>query len=87
MVAKHFFAAPRMIGLVSGATFADALSGGPLLGRFGGPMLLTTPGELSPVVLDYLNRYRSQIDDLMVLGGERAVSRQVADDALAALRG
>jgi len=87
MVAKHFFSAPRMVGLASGATFADALSGGPLLGRFGGPMLLTPPGELSPVVLNYLNRHRSEIVDLVVLGGERAVSRQVVDDALNALRG
>ena len=40
-VAQRFFTNPGAVGIASGATFADALSGGALLGREGGPLLLS----------------------------------------------
>ncbi|HUR50128.1 MAG TPA: cell wall-binding repeat-containing protein [Acidimicrobiales bacterium] len=85
-VAERFFSAPRIVGLASGLSFPDALSGGALLGRFRGPLVLTAPDAISPVVLDYLNRHESSIDDLFVMGGEAAVARPVVEDALEALR-
>jgi len=85
-VARRFFARPAIVAIGSGASFPDSLSGGALVGRFSGPMLLSAPDRLSPVVTDYLNTHQPTIKDVLVLGGESAVSRSVADEALAALR-
>ena len=85
IVARRFFSSPSLVGLASGASFADALSGGALLGRVEGPLLLTAPGELSPVVATYLEGNRSSIEDLFVLGGQTAVASAVAEQAGQAL--
>lgn len=86
-VAAMFFEAPSLVGLASGVSFPDALSGGALLGRFSGPMLLTAPDRLTPVVTDYLAQRKGSIEDLFVIGGENAVARPAVDEALRALRG
>jgi len=85
-VARRFFRAPAIVAIGSGVSFPDSLSGGTLVGRFSGPMLLSAPDRLSPVVVDYLNTYQSSIRDVLVLGGETAVSRVVLEEALEALR-
>ena len=45
-VASMFFPTPLIVGIASGATFADAMSGGAYLARLGGPILLTYPTSL-----------------------------------------
>ncbi|MDZ4178341.1 MAG: cell wall-binding repeat-containing protein [Coriobacteriia bacterium] len=62
-------------GVASGAGFADALSGGAMLGRFGSVMMLTPPSHLHADVNNEIVRNRGHIDGLFVIGGEAAVSR------------
>lgn len=66
--------------VVSGATFADALSAAPVSWWTGGPVLLTTPGALHPTVSAYFDdsmSIGSTVDDgigCYLLGGPNAVS-------------
>ena len=78
-VANTFFAAPGMVGIASGATFADALTGGPMLGAARRPMLLVPPsGALPPMVMTYLRRHANA---LMVFGGTKAVHAEMLAQA------
>jgi len=79
---------PELATLVSGASFADALSAAPLSWWTGGPVLLTTPDSLHPAVVDYFDEqgvigstYSDGIG-CYVLGGSSAIS----DAAYAAFR-
>ncbi len=63
-------------------TFADAAAGGPLAGTEG-PVLLTGPDELDGRVADELARVLAPDGEVLLLGGERALSPEV-EDALAA---
>ena len=87
IVARRFFSSPSLVGLASGTSFADALSGGALLGHVGGPLVLTAPNQLSPVVSTYLSGNRSTIDDLFVMGGPAALPASVIEGAREALGG
>ena len=53
-VAQAIFSAPVSIGVASGVTFPDALSGGAFEAHIGGPILLSGPGSLSPPTQAYL---------------------------------
>lgn len=63
--------------------FADALSGNALAAAKGGPLLLTDPHALSPEVARELTRILPPGATVYVLGGEKAVSPQVAADVTA----
>ncbi len=58
--------------------FADALAGGPLAADRGGPLLLTHGDGLSSAARHELNRLG--VDEVVLLGGESALSPQVAGD-------
>lgn len=66
--------------VVSGTSFADALSAAPLVWWTGGPVLLTTPAALHPAVIAYFDDSKSigwtDYDGIgcYVLGGTQAVS-------------
>lgn len=62
--------------VATGTTFPDALAGGPIAGRQGGPILLVKPGELPAVTADELNRLRP--GRIVILGGSSVVSNAVA---------
>lgn len=70
-----------VVHLASGVGFADALGGGPAAAAGGGPVLLTAPDALPPATAAELRRLRP--GRIVVLGGERAVSRRVEDEAAA----
>ncbi|MCW2680495.1 MAG: N-acetylmuramoyl-L-alanine amidase family 2, partial [Frankiales bacterium] len=55
-----------------GASFPDALAGGPAAAALGGPVLLVQRDRVPQVVLDELRRLRPE--RVLVLGGEAAVS-------------
>jgi putative cell wall-binding protein len=81
---------PEMPGAVAKAAvlarddqFADALSGNALAVAKGGPLLLTDPHKLSPEVAKELVRILPPGATIYVLGGEKAVSPQVAADVTA----
>lgn len=63
--------------VATGASFPDALAGGPAAARTGGPMLLTMPGELPGATATELARLRPA--KIVVLGGTSVVSATVAN--------
>ena len=51
-LATRFFAAPTLVGVATGVSFPDALSGGAQLARVDAPLLLATPtGVPAPIVI------------------------------------
>ena len=63
--------------------FADALSGNALAVAKSGPLLLTDPQKLSPEVAKELTRILPPGATIYLLGGEKALSPQVAADVAA----
>lgn len=81
LLAQLFQPNVDVVYLASGAdaNFPDALSGGALAGSQDAPVLLTRPGRLDSATeeaLEYLNA-----DEVIVLGGEGAVSQEVFEAA------
>jgi putative cell wall-binding protein len=62
--------------VATGATFPDALAGGPIGGHLGGPVLLTTRDSLPKETIRELGRLAPA--KIVVLGGSQAVSTAVA---------
>ncbi|MFQ6172861.1 cell wall-binding repeat-containing protein [Oryzobacter sp. R7] len=62
--------------VANGLNFPDALSGAPIAGKTGGPVLLTQAGSLPTVIKTELARLKPQ--RIVVLGGIGAVSSSVA---------
>jgi putative cell wall-binding protein len=85
MVAQTFFTAPAHVGVASGVTFPDALSGGAQIARMGGPMLLTDPATLSPPTQSYLTSIAAKVASGFVYGGELALSDAVEAEVVSAL--
>jgi putative cell wall-binding protein len=76
-VASSFFTAPVSVGVASGATFADAMSGGAYLARLGGPILLTYPTSVPASTSNYLTAVRSDLASSSLFGGTAAISTSV----------
>lgn len=74
--------APAVV-IATGRRWPDALGGSALAGAVGGPVLLSEPGVLPPVVAAEIARLGAR--DAYVLGGEAALSAQVASDVAAVL--
>src|SRR5471032_2504633 len=60
-VANAIFSAPASVGVASGATFPDALSGGAYQAHAGGPILLTAPTTLPAATGSYLTGAKATI--------------------------
>jgi putative cell wall-binding protein len=79
VVAEQLFAAPSAVALAGGEEFPDALTGGPVAGLNGAPLILVPPtGALPPTVMSYLNRASNTVLSAMLFGGTVAVSTPVA---------
>ena len=61
--------------VANGLDFPDALSGAPIAGKNGGPVLLTKPGSLPGAIAAELSRLKPK--KIVVLGGTGAVSTTV----------
>lgn len=68
-----------------GDLWADVSGGSALAGAIDGPLLLTLPGELADGLIAELERLG--VTHVYILGSERAISADVADDLAAALGG
>ncbi len=68
--------APHVV-IASGEGFADALTGGPFAGRHGAPLLLTASQSIPSETLAALRDLKA--DRVTLLGGEAAISEDVAD--------
>ncbi len=79
-VASTFFPTPLTLGIASGATFADAMSGGAYLARLGGPILLTYPTSVPASTSNYLSAVRTNLASSSLFGGSAAISSERADD-------
>lgn len=66
-----------VVFVATGLSFPDALAGGPAAGVRGGPILLVAEDEVPPATADELDRLSPA--EIVVLGGEGAVSAELLD--------
>lgn len=83
VVAAALFGDVRVLGVATGAGFADALALTPLLAQQGAPLLLTPPDALATQVADALGL---DLHEVVLAGGEAAVTPAVAAAMGALLR-
>ncbi len=76
--AKSYPAGVNVAYVASGLNFPDALSGAPIAGKSGGPVLLTATNSLPAPIAMELKRLRPK--KIVVLGGAGAVSGAVATE-------
>ena len=81
-VAERFFRRAEVVGVARNDDFADALGGGVLIGRLGGPLLLTGGDELHPVPRDWLDG-RDTVRSSLLFGGPAALSETVRHEVAA----
>lgn len=86
-VADQIFGDPARVALVRSNRFPDALAGGSHAGALGVPVLLTTPGDLHQAVASHLCDRSGPFRQVLVYGGERAVTGAVANEAVRRGRG
>jgi putative cell wall-binding protein len=80
--ALTFDAPVRRAYIASGQTFSDALSAGPAAAHAGGPVLLSAADHLPSSAAAELRRLHPA--EVILVGGEEALSSAVQDDAAAA---
>jgi hypothetical protein len=86
LVAEQFFNAPSAVGVASGMSFPDALSGGPVAALAGGPtVLVPAAGALPKSTQQYLSSIASSVLTGWLFGGTMAVSTAVADQVAQSL--
>ncbi|MBW8827696.1 MAG: cell wall-binding repeat-containing protein [Acidobacteria bacterium] len=79
LAAMKFFTDPATIGVVSGKSFADALSGGVHIAMTGGPLLAAPPSGALPISTRiYLRPALTNPPAIFVYGGVNAVGDDVA---------
>jgi beta propeller repeat protein len=67
------------LGVATGSTFPDALSGGAALGYYGSPVILTSGTSLSGAASTFLTAHEYEIGRVDVFGGPSVVSAAVYD--------
>ena len=72
-VAQTFFGGPQVVGIATGFNFPDALAGGALAGRVGGPLLLTGATGLPSETADYLSHASGSVSDAIMFGGPAVI--------------
>jgi putative cell wall-binding protein len=87
LIAEHFFPAPTEVGIASGMSFADAMSGGAHIAHLGGPLLLSDTNALSLPTQDYLTASEGSIASAFVYGGPLAISAFAEAGVQAAVTG
>jgi putative cell wall-binding protein len=84
-VASTLFETPTVLGIASGVTYPDALTGGALEAHDGGPVVLSLPESLPTSTTEYLQATKSSVVTSSIFGGIDALSSQVQDEVNAAL--
>lgn len=75
------------LGVATGVTFADALTGGAFMALSGGPLLLTDPGVESPATRDAVLAEGPSASALLVFGGPGAISPTIFDQLTVQVHG
>ncbi len=83
---RRYWCSPAFVGMATGVTFPDALTGGAASGARGGVLLLTSPTTLSSPASNFLRAQKGQVLAVQVFGGAGAVSDTVRAQIDAALR-
>lgn len=78
-VAGAFFTAPVSVGVATGLSFPDALSGGGLLGHAGVPLVLVSSGGVPSSVGTYLAGVKATVAKAYLFGGLNTVSQATQD--------
>lgn len=78
-------ATARPLVLASGATFADALTAGPLTSRLDGALALSAAGHLPGPISDVLAAHTERVAGVRVIGGPSALSEEAVTDLRRAL--
>jgi Pro-kumamolisin, activation domain/Cell wall binding domain 2 (CWB2) len=82
LVAQAFFGTPDSVGLASGVSFPDALSGGSVVAMNNGPILLVPNAGLLPAsVSAYLTTAKASATDAWLFGGPSSVGADVFTSA------
>ena len=76
-VARRLFATPSNVGIATGGSYPDALSGGSRQSVYGGPILLTKTDSLPDGVDSYLRSISRWVDTADIYGGATAVNDAV----------
>jgi putative cell wall-binding protein len=76
-VATTFFTTIAAVDVATGATFPDALGGGAHAAALDIPLVLTDPAALPDTVATYLGEHSGTVTDVVVFGGDAAVSNGV----------
>lgn len=77
-VARYFFGSANAVGLATGMNWADALSGGAVMGTENGPLLLVNPKAGVPGgAAQWLNQDNGQVGHAQIFGGAVAVPASV----------
>jgi putative cell wall-binding protein len=79
--------APTSVGIASGATFPDALTGGAYAANAGIPLLITENDTLVDPVRRQLSGWAAALGAVTVFGGEKAVDGSVLNDIAGAVHG
>ncbi|MGH9129941.1 MAG: cell wall-binding repeat-containing protein [Acidimicrobiales bacterium] len=69
----------KAVVVANDSSFSDALAGGPLASAVGGPLLLSSSGQIPQAVLDEIIRVLPPGSPVYVLGGTSALSSAVSD--------
>ncbi len=76
-LAGQLFAGPSLVGVATGTSFPDALSGGAQLARAGGPLLLATPTGVPAPTSGYLAGVKAGLTAVHLFGGPNALTDNV----------
>jgi putative cell wall-binding protein len=75
------------LGVATGMSFADALTGGAFMALSGGPLLLTDPSVESPATRDAVTAEGPSASAVLVFGGPGAVSPTIFNQLVAQVGG
>jgi len=85
-IARHLSTNVHTIFLVTGGNFPDALTGSGLAARTNSPGILVARDAVDDEVRLFLQAKASEIDNMVVLGGEGAVAEMTVSQILDWLR-
>lgn len=84
-IAEEFFSDTVIIA--SGNVFPDSLAGSVLAGSLNAPILLSAPDKLDQSAREYLKQNKDSINNIIIVGGETALSEAVVKESLAHIKG
>jgi putative cell wall-binding protein len=79
--------APTGVGIASGESFPDALTGGAYAANAGIPLLITESDALAAPTLQQLSGWANALTAVTVFGGEKAVGSGVLSEIVSAVKG